>query len=231
MRLTTPTLGRYPLPIYCDRTLGSGLDVSQQAQQQENAYIAERLRMQDRQVIDELIVEYQHRLMRYLLFQTNNREVAEDLFQETWMRVLTRGAQFKGNSQFVTWLFSIARNLVLDMRRKVPPFSSFEEMTELGDERCLNIVAKHSAFAYCASLDEKKLLERAFAALSHEQREVILLRFREELPLNEIAEMTQTPVSTVKARLYRGLAVLKSRVKALGRPTHHQGFAVPRMRR
>lgn len=184
------------------------------AQQQENLRIAERLRARDPRVIDELILQYQHRLMRYLLFQTGSRELAEDLFQETWMRVLTRGAQFRGNSQFVTWLFSIARNLVLDLRRRIPRSASFEEMTETGDESWFNTDIKPSAFDHCASLDDARLLQHALPALSAQQREVILLRFREDLPLHEIAAITHAPLSTVKARLYRGLAVLKSCITA-----------------
>src|SRR5208282_3629634 len=84
----------------------------------ENLAIAEGLKRQEVGLLDQLIVRYQHRLLRYLLFLTGNRETAEDLFQEVWMRVLVRGAQFNGRARFETWLFTIARNLVIDHRRK-----------------------------------------------------------------------------------------------------------------
>jgi len=183
-------------------------------QQQENALIAERLKARDPLVLDELIVRYQHRLMRYLVYMTGNRDLAEDLFQETWMRVLERGSQFRGNSQFVTWLFSIARNLALDRKRRVPPLTSFEEMTESGDERHVNAGDELGAFEHCAARESAKLLEQVFGALSREQREVIVLRFREEMSLLEIAAVMHAPLSTVKARLYRGLMVLKTRLVA-----------------
>ena len=61
--------------------------------QAENAAIARGLKRQDPELLDQLIEQYQHRLLRYLLFLTGRREVAEDLFQETWMRVLVRGTQ------------------------------------------------------------------------------------------------------------------------------------------
>ena len=80
-----------------------------------------------------LIVRYQHRLLRYLLFLTGNREMAEDLFQEVWMRVLTRGTQFNGKARFETWLFTIARNLVIDHRRK-RTMSSLDELFETGND-------------------------------------------------------------------------------------------------
>ena len=84
-------------------------------------------------LLDELIVRFQHRLLRYLLFLTGNREMAEDLFQEVWMRVLTRGGQFNGKARFETWLFTIARNLVIDQRRK-RTMSSLDELFEAGGE-------------------------------------------------------------------------------------------------
>src|SRR5207253_3289018 len=84
----------------------------------ENAEIARGLRRRDSDLLDRLIEVYQHRLLRYLVYLTGNRERAEDLFQETWMRVLERGNQYNGKSRFDTWLFAIARHLVIDASRK-----------------------------------------------------------------------------------------------------------------
>ncbi len=90
------------------------------------------LKKQDPQLLDLLIEQYQHRLLRYLLFLTGKRDLAEDLFQETWMRVLTRGAQYDGRARFDTWLFTIARNLVIDSSRKRR--LSLDEMTENSED-------------------------------------------------------------------------------------------------
>lgn len=99
----------------------------------ESAAIAEGLKAHDPEVLDRLILQHQHRLMRYLVRLTGNREVAEDMFQETWLRILRRGSQFRGESQFATWLFTIARNLVFDLLRRGSPTQSFDEMTETGN--------------------------------------------------------------------------------------------------
>src|SRR5271166_3222178 len=96
---------------------GSTTAVDEQVRQ-ESLAVSQGLKRQDAGLLDELIVRYQHRLLRYLLYLTSNREMAEDLFQEVWMRVLVRGGQFNGKSRFDTWLFTIARNLVIDFRRK-----------------------------------------------------------------------------------------------------------------
>lgn len=84
----------------------------------ENMAVAQGLKRHDAELLDRLIVQYQHRLLRYLLFLTGDREMADDLFQETWMRVLTRGSQYNGAARFDTWLFTVARNMLIDLRRK-----------------------------------------------------------------------------------------------------------------
>src|ERR1700748_1840936 len=110
----------------------ASVNVDAQARQ-ESLAVAEGLKRQKAGLLDELIVRYQHRLLRYLLYLTGNRETAEDIFQETWMRVLKRGDQFNGKSRFDTWLFTIARNLVIDVRRK-RTMSSLEAMCETSED-------------------------------------------------------------------------------------------------
>jgi len=73
---------------------------------QESLAVSAGLKRQDAGLLDELIVRYQHRLMRYLLYLTSNRDQAEDLFQEVWMRFWC-GGQFNGKARFDTWLFTI----------------------------------------------------------------------------------------------------------------------------
>ena len=117
------------LPVCVARRSPSRRNRLEQSQR-ENAAIARGLKSQDPELLDHLIELYQHRLLRYLLFLTGKREVAEDLFQETWMRVLMRGSQYNGKARFDTWLFTIARNLVIDLSRK-RTMASLDEMSEL----------------------------------------------------------------------------------------------------
>ena len=89
--------------------------------QDESREIARGLRRHDPDLLDELIGRYQYRLPRYLWTLTGNREAAEDLFQETWIRVLERGDQYNPRWRFEAWLFSIARNLAIDLLRRRQP--------------------------------------------------------------------------------------------------------------
>lgn len=188
---------------------------AQSQTQAQNALIAQGLKRHDAQLLDELIVEYQHRLLRYLLYLTGNRELAEDLFQETWMRVLQRGSQYNGAARFDTWLFTIARNLLTDVRRK-RTFASLDQLCEGGDdERPVEFAGDDpSPFDFYENYEYKQHLAAAMLTLDPLHREVLVLRFHEEMSLDEIARMTAAPLSTVKSRLYRGLAALKPRVKA-----------------
>ena len=182
----------------------------------ENALIAQGLRRHDPELLDRLIIQYQHRLLRYLLFLTGSRDLAEDLFQETWMRVLTRGTQYNGAARFDTWLFTIARNLMIDMRRK-RTMASLEEMCEVdGEDRAYEIPGDEpTPFDLYQIRENGQRVTAALLTLDPLHREVLVLRFHEELSLEEIAQVTRAPLSTVKSRLYRGLAALKPRVVAM----------------
>ena len=190
---------------------------AQELVRQESLEIAAGLKRQDAGLIDQLLQRYQHRLLRYLLYLTSNREQAEDLFQEVWMRVMVRGAQFNGKARFDTWLFTVARNLVIDLRRK-RTMSSLDEMFEAGadEERVggIEIAAEGpTPFDQCASGEDRNRLAAALLEVEPLHREVLVLRFHEDLSLEEIANVTRAPLSTVKSRLYRGLASMKPKLQ------------------
>jgi RNA polymerase sigma-70 factor (ECF subfamily) len=193
-------------------------DAAQQEQvRQESLAVSEGLKRQDAGLLDELIVRHQHRLLRYLLYLTGNREMAEDLFQEVWMRVLVRGAQFNGQARFDTWLFTIARNLVIDQRRK-RTMSSLDEIFESNndDDRGRSFEAADddpTPFDRLSNLEDRERIAAALLQIDTLHREVLVLRFHEDLSLEEIAKVTRAPLSTVKSRLYRGMAALKPKLE------------------
>lgn len=186
------------------------------AMESETSSIARGLRRRDPDLLDRLIEQYQHRLLRYLIYLSGNRALAEDLFQETWMRVLTRGSQYNGAARFDTWLFTIARNLMIDLRRK-RTMASLEEMCESdGEDRAYEIPSDEpTPFDLYQIRENGQRVTAALLTLEPLHREVLVLRFHEELSLEEIAQVTHAPLSTVKSRLYRGLAALKPRVTAM----------------
>src|SRR6202042_3227783 len=150
-------------------------------QQSDNLVIAQGLKKQDPELLDHLIELYQHRLMRYLMFLTGKREVAEDLFQETWIRVLRRGSQYNGQARFDTWIFTIARNLVIDLSRK-RTMASLDEMREGGDdERPFEIVEDGpSPLEQFQGRENAAEVAAVILTLDPSYREALTLRFHEE---------------------------------------------------
>jgi len=176
----------------------------------ENVEIARGLRRRDPELLDRLIERYQHRLLRYLVFLTGNRELSEDIFQETWIRVMERGKQYNGKAKFDTWLFAIARHLVIDWSRKKTATSLEALQEQFGNENAFDPPSSApSPFDAVTTRESRESVQSALARLDSLHREVLVLRFHEELSLEEIATVTDAPLSTVKSRLYRGLAALK----------------------
>jgi len=205
-------------------TQTASLTQTQQAQA-ANVEIAARLRRHDPDLLEQLIELYQHRLFRYLLFLTGSRDLSQDLFQETWLRVLERGSQYNGRARFDTWMFAIARNLMLDQARKRGMVSLDEAMDPesaggkfSGNVQPLDLAADQpSPFDHFHSQEQAARVGQALLGLHPLYREVLVLRFHEDMALDEIARVTSAPLSTVKSRLYRGIAALKP-VLAMGRP-------------
>jgi len=177
----------------------------------DTSSLAAGLRRRDPDLLDRLIEQYQQRLYRYLVFLTGDRALAEDLFQETWIRVLERGHQYNAKSKFESWLFAIARHLVIDVSRR-KKIASLDDLAdpeskqpyEPPDESSL------SALQLLVTRENQQAVQFSLLKIPAYYREVLLLRFHEELDLEEIAAVLSTPISTVKSRLYRGLAALKS---------------------
>lgn len=175
-----------------------------------NAEIAARLKRRDSEQVEELIELYQHRLLRYLVFLTGNRDLAQDLFQETWLRVLERGGQYDGRARFDTWLFTIARNLRLDLARKRVVKSLDEPIAGESGEWAMDVPSSAPSPFDCFQAGESAArVNQALLQLNGLYREVLVLRFHEELSLEEISSVTGAPLSTVKSRLYRGMAALE----------------------
>ncbi len=188
--------------------------------EREYAEIARGLRRRDPDVLDALIEQFQSRLLRYLMYLTGNRALAEDLFQETWVRVLERGGQYNGRTKFETWLFAVARHLVIDFYRRRTP-ASLDAMGEQqdGEDGVLEIrdEAAPSPFEMLSGREDAERLGQAMAGLPAVYREVLVLRFQEDMKLEEIAALTGAPLSTIKSRLRRGLEALRPIIGARAR--------------
>ena len=147
------------------------------------------------------------------MFLAGNRELAEDLFQETWIRVLERGHQYDGKHEFSTWLYAVARNLTIDYLRKKTPVSLDGLMEDEDHAPFEPADAQPLAWEVVAQHEQADRISAALVGIPAEYRETVVLRFQEGLALEEIATVTGARLGTAKSRLYRGLNMLMSRLK------------------
>jgi len=180
----------------------------------EGIEIAAGLRRRDPDLLDRLIEQYQHRLFRYLISLTGDRPLAEDLFQETWVRVLERGHRYDGRARFVAWLITVARNLAIDALRARRSIS-LDVLTGAEDEAPLQPESPGpDPYQLLASRQQEERLAVFLSCLPSHYREALVLRYHEELSIEEIATITRAPASTVKTRIARGLRALGPRLEA-----------------
>jgi RNA polymerase sigma-70 factor (ECF subfamily) len=168
---------------------------------------AARLRRGDTAGLVGLMGRHQDRLFRYLLRLTGDEAVAEDVFQQAWLQVAERIRRYDRSRPFAPWLFAVGRNLALDHLRRRHP-ESLDELPEAP------ATPDADPFARAVARQQGGRLAEAVATLAPLDREVLSLRFEDDLALPELAERLAVPLPTAKARLYRALARLRERLLA-----------------
>lgn len=168
-----------------------------------------QLRRGDSSGLAALVARYQNRLYRYLLRLLREPASAEDLFQQTWIRVAQGIKQYDPRRSFEAWLFRVARNLAIDHLRRYRP-ESLDAPLPSGELPAGNLAASDpGAFQTLVAGERARRVAHALEGLPVIHREVLTLRFEEEMKLEEIAEVLAIPLSTVKSRLRRALDALR----------------------
>lgn len=160
-----------------------------------------RCRRQDRSAQEELIHAWEKRLFYYLRRLLDDEEDAWDALQETWLSVLRGIGSIKDPTTLATWLYRIARNKAMDrLRRKC------SERELLADDAELPDVAAPEEIAALHSAEE---IHHAMEKLSLPHREVLTLFFLEDMSIEEMSSVLQTPPGTVKSRLHYARSALR----------------------
>lgn len=178
-----------------------------------------QLRRGNLDALSQLIARYQHRLYRYLLRLVRDPAEAEDLFQQTWLRVAEKISSFDAARNFDSWLFAVARNLALDHLRRFRPRSLDEPLpSDSGSETAADRLVSREMLPLDRVLESERSgrLAAALLELPVIYREVVSLRFEEEMKIEEIAHVLGAPLSTVKSRLRRSLEQLRVSLESRG---------------
>lgn len=161
------------------------------------------------QVIEELFHHYSNLIYRFILLMINSKEEAEDLTQEVFIKAYKGLPNFKGDSSYKTWLYSIARNITYDHYRKKRTIRLLKEITHL--ERTEPIPEEIMEMK-----EQTQYLYRAIMELKLPYREIIILRKIKGYQISETAELLGWTEAKVKTTLHRALLALKTQLDKKG---------------
>ena len=164
--------------------------------------------------IDSVVATHQQRIFRFLLLSTRDSDAAHSLTQDTFLRAWNARTSFRNECSVSSWLMRIAINLLRDHTR-TERFRFWKRAAantlDVSDPNTYLPHPTSSVESRLIASEQMALVWETVAQLSPRQRSIFVLRFVEEMGLNEIAEATGLPVSTVKSHLYRALGAVRSR--------------------
>ena len=167
----------------------------------------------DSEAFKTLFGRYRGPLFNFLLRRVRDRGRAEELYQDSWTKVIERSAEFRGDSKFSTWLYTIARNACIDHQRKMKfrGHASLDEAQRGANQPMVERVANPGLAPDQLALGQalRERIRIAVEELPEEQREVFLLRQLQGMGFKEVAEVVGVPVNTVKSRMRYALERLQ----------------------
>jgi RNA polymerase sigma-70 factor (ECF subfamily) len=195
----------------------------------DESVLVSQAREGDTQAFGTLVRRYEGKIFRLAQHVTQNREDAEDVLQETFMKAYEHLDQFKGDSKFYTWIVRIAVNQALMKlrRRKNDKSVSLDETIDTGEDTVVREIA-----AWGEDPEERfsreelgEILDGAIQSLDPIYRSVFLLRDIEELSTEETAEALSLSVPAVKSRLLRARLQLRERLTRFFKRKGDDAFA------
>lgn len=181
-----------------------------------------RFKAGDAGAFEALLRRHRTPVFTFIVRMVGDRTRAEDLAQETFLKVVKGAGSWVEKAKFTTWLYTVARNQCLDFmrREKLRRTESLDAPASMDDEDKSLVETMASPLPAVDRAAEsarlRPLLARALAALPDEQREVFVLREYAGVPFKEIAEMTGAPENTVKSRMRYALDALRRALAAMG---------------
>ena len=187
-----------------------------------DAVLVERVKRGDVRAFEMLVIKYQRRVERLIGRMVRDVDLVQDIAQESFIRAYRALPQFRGDSAFYTWLYRIAVNTakkaLMDMKRDPLVLESSRSLGEDGEEtsRAENeLTTGETPEALLASKEIATAVNAAIEALSEDLRQAITLREIEGLSYEEIAEMMNCPIGTVRSRIFRAREAIATRLRPL----------------
>lgn len=158
-----------------------------------------------------LVTKYQDRLYNTLVHVTGSTDTAQDVVQDAFVQAYVKLSTFERASGFYTWLYRIGVNLALGRRRRERPLASIDEMRDGLRREPIGRAAPPEA--RMEQQEQAAEVRRALARLSEEHRTILILREIDECTYEQIAEMLDLPIGTIRSRLHRARLQLRDQLK------------------
>ncbi len=185
---------------------------------EEKALIA-RCKRGDLDAFNELIKKYEKPVYNFAYRLTGRYDDAQDVAQDAFVRVYNAIGSFRGDASFSTWMFRITTNVFLDERKKskAHPTSSLDEYITTEESSMARQIEDPSPTpeALTEGMERSQILEQAIQSLPDYQRAMVILYHTEQKSYEEIAEIMDLPIGTVKSRLNRARLALKEKLTPL----------------
>lgn len=170
----------------------------------------------DQDAFAEIVEIYKNSIFQLCYRMLGNRHEAEDMAQEAFVRAYVNINSFNQDLKFSTWLFRIATNLCIDrIRKKKPDYYLDAEVSGTDGLTMYSQLASDSPLPekQLESLELQETVQKEISKLPEKYRSVIVLKYIEELSLNEISEILDLPLGTVKTRIHRGREALRQQLR------------------
>ena len=185
----------------------------------EEKDLIERCKRGDLAAFNDLVRKYEKQVYNFAYRLTGNYDDANDVAQDAFLRVFNAIGSFRGDSSFSTWLFRITTNVFLDERKKARahPQSSLDEYMELGESSVARQIEDPSPTpeAVLEESERAQILQKAVSDLPEYQRAMVTLYHGQQKSYEEIAEIMDLPIGTVKSRLNRARLALKEKLSGI----------------
>lgn len=170
----------------------------------------------DQDAFGEIVELYKDKVFQLCYRILGNRQEAEDIAQEAFIRAYVNISSFKTHLKFSTWIYRIATNLCIDRIRKKKPDYYLD--AEVPGTEGLNMYSQVAAGTDLPekefeSMELQEVIQAEISKLPEKYRSVIVLKYIEELSLNEISEILDLPLGTVKTRIHRGREALRQQLR------------------
>jgi len=185
----------------------------------EEKALIERCKRGDLAAFNDLVRKYEKQVYNFAYRLTGNYDDANDVAQDAFLRVFNAIGTFRGDASFSTWLFRITTNVFLDERKraKAHPHTSLDEYLELDESSVARQIEDPSPTpeAVLEQSERALLLQQAIGGLPEYQRAMVTLYHGQQKSYEEIAEIMDLPIGTVKSRLNRARLALKEKLAGI----------------